>query len=111
MKRIILLFVFLSIFSVSDAQKFLRYHMNNNTYNGFYTENIESIIHDYRNGVATAIVQTSIKNHDIYIDNIDSIAIEDVNLTNGNINQYRIYEFNYNEGDIRKISLASLKIV
>lgn len=103
MKRIILLFVFLSIFSVSDAQKFLRYHMNNNTYNGFYTENIESIIHDYRNGVATAIVQTSIKNHDIYIDNIDSIAIEDVNLTNGNINQYRIYEFNYNEGDIRKI--------
>lgn len=103
MKKIALMFVFLSVCLFSDAQKFLRYHMNNNTYNGFHIENIESIIHDYRNGVATTIVQTSIKNHDIYIDDIDSISIEDINLTSGNISQYRIYEFNYNEGDIKKI--------
>lgn len=103
MKKKIIVLMLLSVCLSSGAQKFLRYQMNNNTYNGFYTFGIESIIHDYKNGIATTFVNASGKVYEIPIENIDCISVEDANISNDNIGQYRIYEFNYEEGDIKKI--------
>ena len=87
----------------SEAQKFLRYQMNNNTYNGFYTNGIGSILHDYKNGIATTFVNAYGKVYEIPINDIDCISVEDDNIANGNVGQYRLYEFNYERGDIKKI--------
>ena len=103
MKKIIVVVMLLFACLSSEAQKFLRYQMNNNTYNGFYTNGIGSILHDYKNGIATTFVHASGKVYEIPINDIDSISVEDVNVANGNLGQYRIYEFNYEEGDIKKI--------
>lgn len=77
--------------------------MNNNTYNGFYTENIKSIRHDYKNGIPTSFIWTFGKVYEIPNTDIDSILIEDVNVLGGNNGQYRIYEFNYEYGDVKKV--------
>lgn len=103
MKKVLFVLAFLSVCLSSEAQKFLRYQMNNNTYNGFYTNNIESIIHDDKNGIATAFVHAYGKIHEIPISDIDYISIEDACISNNDIGEYRIYEFNYEEGDVRKI--------
>lgn len=103
MKKYIIVLMLLSMCLSSEAQKFLRYQMNNNTYNGFYTWGIESILHDYKNGIATTFVNASGKAYEIPVENIDCISVEDANINNDNIGQYRIYEFNYEEGDVKKI--------
>ena len=48
MKKIIFILAFLLAGISAEAQKFLRYQMNDGTYNGFYTEGIESITQDYK---------------------------------------------------------------
>ena len=103
MKKIIVAITILFACLSSEAQKFLRYQMNNNTYNGFYTNEIESILHDYKNGIATTYINASGKVYEIPINDIDCVSVEDAIITNGDVGQYRIYEFNYQEGDIRKI--------
>lgn len=103
MKKVIFILAFLCVCISSEAQKFLRYQMNNNTYNGFYTKNIESIIHDDKDGLATAFVHASGKIYEIPISDIDYISIEDACISNDNIGEYRIYEFTYEEGDVKKI--------
>lgn len=103
MKKFLFFFVFLSTCLSSEAQKFIRYHMNNDTYNGFYTESIDSILHDYKNGIATSFIQTSGKMYEIPTNDIDSISIESASFEDGDVGQYRIYELNYDEGDVKKI--------
>ena len=103
MKKIIFILAFLLAGISAEAQKFLRYQMNDGTYNGFYTEGIESITHDYKDGVATAFVQASGKIHEIPVDAIENISVENADIDDGNVGEYRIYEFNYDEGDVKKI--------
>lgn len=103
MKKIIIILAFLSVCICSEAQKFLRYQMNNDTYNGFYTNCIESIIHDYKDGRATTFVKSSNRTHEILVEDINDIIIEDASITNSDLGEYRIYEFNYEEGDVKKI--------
>ena len=103
MKKIIVVIMILFACLSSEAQKFLRYQMNNNTYNGFYTKEIENILHDYKNGIATTFVHTSGKVYEIPINDIDSISFENVNISNGDVGQYRIYELNYEAGNVKKI--------
>lgn len=103
MKKIIFILAFLLAGISAEAQKFLRYQMNDGTYNGFYTEGIESITHDYKDGVATAFVQASGKIHEIPVDAIENISVENADIDDGNAGEYRIYEFNYDEGDVKKI--------
>ncbi len=103
MKKVIFILAFLSFCISSEAQKFLRYQMKNNTYNGFYTKSIESIIHDDKDGIVTAFVHTSGKIYEIPISDIDYISIEDAGISNNDIGEYRIYEFNYEGEDVKKI--------
>ena len=103
MKQILIIFAFFTACISSEGQKFLRYQMNDNTFNGFYTESIENITHDYKDGIATTFVKSSGKIYEIPVANINDIIVEDVSITNSNIGEYRIYEFNYEEGDVKKI--------
>lgn len=103
MKRILFVLAFLSACVCSEAQKFLRYQMNNNTYNGFYTDGIESITHDYKDGIAITTVKSSSITHEIPVADINNVIIENASISNSDIGEYRIYEFNYEEGDVKKI--------
>ena len=103
MKKLFIILVLLFACISSEAQKFLRYQMNNDTYNGFYTKSIESITHDYKDGIATTFVQSSGRIYEIPVANINEITIEDASITNSDIGEYRIYEFNYEEGNVKKI--------
>lgn len=102
MKRLVFLLIVLFLSITSDAQKFLRYQMNNDTYNGFYTDCIESIVHDYKNGEPIVIVKTATKTHEIAVADIDGISIESARPVVGEDTQYRLYEFN-TEGDLKTI--------
>jgi hypothetical protein len=103
MKKIIVVVTLLFACLSLEAQKFLRYQMNNNTYNGFYTNEIGSILHDYKNGIAKTYVNVYSKVYEIPINDINCISVEDATIANGDVGQYSIYEFNYEEGEIKKI--------
>ena len=103
MKKIAFILVLLYVCLSTGGQTFLRYRMNNNTYNGFYTNNIESIAHDFKDGVATLFVQSLGKMYEIPLADIDHVSVEDASITNNITNDYRIYEFNYDEGDVKRV--------
>ena len=103
MKRLILVLLLLTVFLSSYTQKFLRYNMNDGTYNGFYTEQITDITHELKNNIPVSIIQTAMKDYEIPLDNIESISIEGVNPNEDAMGEYRIYEFDNEEGDYKKI--------
>jgi len=104
MKRLSI-FVLMIVTLCADiyAQKYLRYHMNDSTFNGFYTETIEKITHDLNGGSPTSYVYSLGKMYEIPLNTVDSITVENASLTDGDAPNYRIYEFNSKEGNVKKI--------
>lgn len=97
-------FLFLVIFSMqTEAQKFIRYHMSDSTYNGFYTSSIESVIHDFKDGRAKSFIRISGKTFEIPVNNIEYISFESANVEDGNIGDYRLYELEYDNKDVKRI--------
>lgn len=106
MKRL-LFFIFTLLFAslcTISGQSFLRYHMNDSTYNGFYTENIDSIRHELKGSHAIASIFTNNgMQYDIELDKVDSITIERALVDDGDVGQYRIYQINSDTGIVKTI--------
>ncbi len=103
MKKVIFILALLCTYFNINAQEFIRFNMNDNTFNGFYSEGIDSIVHKEINGLKNSVVYA---NGDVYIipvDNIDSITVESATVGGDNIGEYRIYELNYENEEIKKV--------
>ena len=108
--------IMLSVFCVNimTAQKFMRYHMNDKSFNGFYTESIDSITYCVENG--KIVSQTCIDDlvYNIVTEKVDSIIFEKSNIGRGETEGYRLYEINdantpFNKiySDNRSVMMAS----
>lgn len=90
MKNIMFLFCALFTFCCADAQKYVHYYMNDSTFNGFYTSMSPEIKHDPSTGTTTILLNGN--EHNVPVQNIDKIEIEDALVTDSFIGDYRIYE-------------------
>lgn len=84
-----LLMVMLFTFEIF-AQKYIHYHMNDGSFNGFYTSDILRLTHD-------TISNSSTISHNgmefiIPLENVESIVVEDALMTDASNADYRIYE-------------------
>lgn len=98
MKRLILTFCLLATVAVAGAQRYMRYHMNDGSFNGFYTDCIDSIVHTTEH----TQVWTFGECHEIPLANIDTITFEGVDLgtdADDMVGRYRIYEYEVSPTD------------
>jgi len=82
----------------ASAQKYMRYHMNDGSFNGFYTDCVDSIVHTSEH----TQVWTFGECHEIPLANIDTITFEGVDLgtdADDMVGQYRIYEYEVSPTD------------
>lgn len=94
----------LLIFCISvQAQKYLRYDMADGSFNGFYTESVDSILHYEEGGVKSTIVYASGIAHTIPIADIKGISLENAIPTLNDHGDYRLYEFNGDSNQGEKI--------
>ena len=87
--------------AVMNAQAFMRYHMKDGSYNGFYTNCIDSIKHTTENGEIVQKVYIGENIKIIPVNDIIDISFESAVLDNGNAGEYKIGEFEGN-GDFKK---------
>lgn len=93
MKKYILTLFILAISTNSIfAQSFMRYHMHDGSFNGFYTNCIDSISHVIENGEAVSKVYSGKSCRTIPIKNISDISFESSTLDSGNAGEYQILE-------------------
>lgn len=99
MKRIRSLMVLIAclIPAVMNAQAFMRYHMKDGSYNGFYTNYIDSIKHVTENGEIVQKVYCGELVKTIPTNDIVDISFESATLNNGNAGEYKIGEFEGND--------------
>lgn len=91
MKKYILTLFILAISTNSIfAQSFMRYHMHDGSFNGFYTNCIDSISHVIENGEAVSKVYSGKSCRTIPIKNISDISFESSTLDSGNAGEYQI---------------------
>ncbi|MBQ2969238.1 MAG: hypothetical protein IJE15_02455 [Bacteroidaceae bacterium] len=86
------------VFSV-NAQKYMRYHMSDSTFFGFYTESVDSMMHT----PSFSTVYMGGNLYEIPLDKVDSITFEGVSVYDENvIGKYRIYEIESDTLSYRK---------
>lgn len=100
--------------AVMNAQAFMRYHMKDGSYNGFYTNCIDSIKHKKQKGNTESLIYTSDSCYHILISDINNITFEKASIEQNKINGYRIYNivrpdesFKRIYADNRSISMLS----
>lgn len=86
-----------------SAQSFMRYNMKDGSFNGFYTNCIDSISYIMDSDRPISRVHIGDDCCDIPIDNIVDILFESATLKNGNLGEYRLYEFDSKEHEFKKI--------
>lgn len=82
---------------VMNAQVFMRYHMKDGSYNGFYTNSIDSIKHATENGEIVQKVYIGENIKIIPVNDIIDISFESALLNNGDAGEYKIGEFEGND--------------
>lgn len=98
MKRLILTFCLLATVAVAGAQRYMRYHMNDGSFNGFYTDCVDSIVHTSEH----TQVWTFGECYEIPLAHIDTITFEGVDLgtdADDMVGRYRIYEYEVSPTD------------
>lgn len=98
MKRLILTFCLLATVALAGAQRYMRYQMNDGSFNGFYTDCVDSIVHTSEH----TQVWTLGVCHEIPLANIDTITFEGVDLgtdADDMVGRYRIYEYEVSPTD------------
>lgn len=98
------LVIFLISISIcpAKAQKFMHYYMNDHTFQGFYTESIDSIKHSVEDGKLQILNYIGDECIRIPAEKVDSIVFEGANPTTGDLDGYRIYELDNTEGGFKK---------
>lgn len=98
------LILFLISISVcpAKAQKFMHYYMNDHTFQGFYTESIDSIKHSVEDGKLQILNYIGDECIRIPAEMVDSVVFEGANPATGDLDGYRIYELDNTEGGFKK---------
>lgn len=98
------LVIFLISISIypAKAQKFMHYYMNDHTFQGFYTESIDSIKHSVEDGKLQILNYIGDECIRIPAEKVDSIVFEGANPATGDLDGYRIYELDNTEGGFKK---------
>lgn len=109
--RSILLLIALVMANTISAQKFIRYQMNDNTYNGFYTASIDSIKYVYENSGVETITYIDDLCYHIPITKIDSITFEGASTEKNEFDGYRIYEVSRPDEVFKKIYVDNRSVV
>lgn len=97
----ICLSIFFALFVISNiyGQAYMRYKMKDGSFNGFYTNCIDSISHIKENGVFVQKVYSGAITKTIPVDNIIDISFESATLDSGqDAGEYKIVEFDGKEG-------------
>ena len=94
---------FLILCTTLQAQKYLRYDMEDGSFNGFYTVRVDSILHDVENGIIKSFVYSNGVRHAVPVDGIKGIGIEDVVPSKEDYGKYRLYEINSEDQGVKKI--------
>ena len=98
MKRLILICNLLTTVLMTGAQRYMRYHMNDNTFNGFYTNYVDSILH----GTEFSQVYANGQVYEILLENVDSITFEGTDIVtdaDDMVGRFRIYEYEVSPTD------------
>ncbi len=89
MKNIFTIAALMFVVFPVNAQKYMRYHMSDSTFHGFYTESIDSMEHT----LSHSYVHMGGNTYEIPLDKVDSISFEGISVYDENvIGKYRIYE-------------------
>lgn len=97
MKRLLYIsFLIITHISVY-SQQYLRYHMRDNTFNGFYSKSVDSITYEKINGEFVSITHMRNKSVRIPVKEVEGISLEGLDIANSNLGQYQVYEIKYEE--------------
>lgn len=77
--------------------------MSDGSYNGFYTDVVDSIKFDQENGSSVQKVFAKKRIYTIPVDKIDSVTIERARFSDGDVGDYRFCECDLQESAFRKI--------
>ena len=99
MKKIFTIAALMFVAFFANAQKYMRYHMSDSTFFGFYTESVDSMMHT----PSSSAVYMGGNLYEIPLDKVDSITFEGVSVYDENvIGKYRIYEIEADTLSYRK---------
>lgn len=99
MKKIFTIAALMFVAFFANAQKYMRYHMSDSTFFGFYTESVDSMMHT----PSSSAVYMGGNIYEIPLDKVDSITFEGVSVYDENvIGKYRIYEIEADTLSYRK---------
>lgn len=99
MKKIFTIAALMFVVFFANAQKYMRYHMSDSTFFGFYTESVDSMMHT----PSSSAVYMGGNLYEIPLDKVDSITFEGVSVYDENvIGKYRIYEIEADTLSYRK---------
>lgn len=104
MKNVIALILLVVSLNGINAQKYVHYYMNDGTFNGFYTDNVSEISHD--SNTDNSFISSFTKNgitHNILVQNIDSIVVENALVYGDSNTDYRIYEIEYEDQPFKRV--------
>lgn len=103
MRKRFLVSLLILVSSIANAQSFMRYHMSDGSFNGFYTDIVDSVKFYLENGTQVQKVFTKTRTHTIHVDQIDSVTIERARLSDGDAGKYKICEFNPEDSFFKKV--------
>ena len=103
MKRFTFVVTLIFICSALQAQKYLRYTMKDGSFNGFYSECVDSILHGLEDGIQKSFVFSSGMKYSIPADNILSVEMENAIPNIDDYGEYRLYELTCDDERIKKI--------
>ena len=103
MRKILLASLLILASLIANAQSFMRYHMSDGSFNGFYTDIVDSVKFDLENGKQVQKVFTKTRTHTIPVDQIDSVTIERARLSDGDVGKYKICESNPEDSFFKKV--------
>lgn len=102
--KIELLLLLVCIFvSPVRAHKFMHYYMADKTFQGFYTESIDSIKHRVEDGKLQILHYIGDECFRIPAESVDSIVFEGANPATGDLDGYRIYELDNAGEEFKKV--------
>lgn len=103
MRRIVFILSLIVLCTSLQAQKYLRYTMKDRSFNGFYTEYIDSIVHNIENGFYKSHVYVNGALYTLQADSILDIKMENAVPSLDNFGDYRLYEFDFDTLAIKKV--------
>lgn len=111
MKHFAFIIALLSMCNSLNAQKFLRYTMTDGSFNGFFTENIDSVVYDMEDGIQKSFTHIGKYKYPIATNSVERITFENTVPSLNDHGGYKLYEFNNNGNGPKKMFVDSRAIL